>query len=377
MPITLITGLPGHGKTLYALSRYREEAAKANRPVFHNDIKGLNIPNWHSWKLEEWQNLPAGAIMVVDEAQFSFPTRGRGAPDPWVERLTTHRHLGLDFVVITQNPMLLDSYVRRLVDRHFHVVRKFGTHSVTIHEFANGCKENVGTSREGSIRHEWRFPKEVFGLYESAELHTVKRRIPARVWVMLSIPFLAAGLATFIYYRLQPSAVAERVAVQSGVPIPGAEKSFGAVAGGGRDSGGPAGRGDAPLSALEYAQAFVPRVEGLPHTAPVYDSVTQPTSAPYPAACVHMPSKSLCKCYSQQATALDVPVSLCKQIAGGGFFVAWGQPAVSAVPVSEAKPVPVLSVANSFSAAPTFQPVSPIQSADAESATGVRRRLLR
>ena len=343
MPITLVTGLPGHGKTLYTISRFKDEAAKANRPVFHNDIKGLNIPGWQSWKLEDWQNLPAGAIMVVDEAQFSFPTRGRGAPDPWVERLTTHRHLGLDFVVITQNPMLLDSYVRRLVDRHFHVVRKFGTHNATIHEFPNGVKENVGSSRDGSIRHEWRFPKDVFKLYESAELHTVKRRIPMRVWILLLLPVVLAFLVYFIYQRMKPDNVQKRLDESAGIsrvaPVAG---SLPAAPG-----GSPRGSGE-PVTAVEYAQSFAPRIEGLPHTAPVYDEVTKPVVAPYPAACISSATK--CVCASQQGTRLDTPEQLCRQIAGGGFFVAWSQQSVNAVPVRDVSHEAPMVQAPSFTA---------------------------
>jgi len=52
MPITLITGLPGHGKTLYTLARFKEEAEKAGRPVFHNGINGLNILGWQVWDPE-------------------------------------------------------------------------------------------------------------------------------------------------------------------------------------------------------------------------------------------------------------------------------------------------------------------------------------
>lgn len=326
MPITLVTGLPGHGKTLYTLARWKDEAAKASRPVFHNDIKGLKIAGWQAWKLEDWQNLPAGAIMVVDEAQFSFPTRGRGAPDPWVERLTTHRHLGLDFVVITQNPMLLDSYVRRLVDRHFHVVRKFGTHSATVHEFPNGVKENVGSSRDGSIRHEWRFPKDVFDLYQSAELHTVKRRIPMRVWLLLALPVVLAVLIWFIYQRMKPENVQARMDKSAGIDRP-------AQQGGMRASGSSAAAPAAALTPLQYAEAFTARVQGLPHTAPAYDEVTKPTEAPYPAACVA--SKVKCHCYTQQGTRLDTGDDLCRQIAGGGFFVAWAGRAVPAQPLRE------------------------------------------
>jgi len=49
-----------------------------------------------------------------------------------------------------------------------------------------------------------------------------------------------------------------------------------------------------------------------------------------------MPKAERCLCYTQQGTKLDTGPELCKQIAEGGFFVAWDQPAARAVPVAAA-----------------------------------------
>src|SRR6218665_3510555 len=254
MPITLVTGLPGHGKTLYTLARWKDEAKKAGRPVFHNGIKGLNIPGWQEWDVKEWQQLIAGSIMVIDEAQFAFPTRGRGEPPDFIAKLATHRHLGIDIVVITQDPMLLDNFVRRLVDRHFHVVRMFGTQRATIHEFPNGAREDVAKRREGSIRHEWKYPKEVFDLYTSAELHTVKRRIPMRVWILLAVPIVFAVVAYAAYVRLSPESQGERMNKAAGITPEQARP--GHTGGTSRN----ATTKNEPLTPLEYAQAYTPRV---------------------------------------------------------------------------------------------------------------------
>ncbi|MGM9480322.1 hypothetical protein ACS5PN_03920 [Roseateles sp. NT4] len=54
---------------------------------------------------------------------------------------------------------------------------------------------------------------------------------------------------------------------------------------------------------------------------PVYDGVTMPQQAPYPAACIA--SAKRCQCYSQQSTKLDMSDELCRKLADGGFFVAW------------------------------------------------------
>lgn len=330
MPITLITGLPGHGKTLYTIARWKEVAEKEGRPIYQNGIKGLSLP-WQEWQVEEWDQLPPGSIFIIDECQFKFPTRGKGAPPKHIEDLAVHRHKGVDFVLITQNPMLLDSFVRRLCDRHFHVVRKFGTHSATIHEFANGVKESVATSREGSIRHEWRYPKEVFELYKSAELHTVKRRIPARVYLLFAVPPIALGLAWLAWQRLDPSNQVETVPAAAAA----------ASAAGPSVSPVPPGRTGEPVK-VDWVEAQQPRVPGLAYTAPAYDELTKPTRVPYPAACISAAAR--CKCYTDQATVLVVPEELCRSIAAGGFFIHWAQtgqmPNVVKTTVVEPPPVP-------------------------------------
>lgn len=326
--IELITGLPGNGKTLYALQRVKERAEKEGRPVFYARIPGLQLP-WTLIDPYEWDKCPAGAIIVIDECQQAadpgdpkspslFGVRQRGAVvPPWAAALETHRHRGVDLVLITQDPMLLDAHDRKLVQTHFHVVRVFGLQRATIHEF-NGVRPNVAQSRNGSIRHEWRYPREVYDWYKSAELHTAKARVPARIWLLLALPFIIAALGWWSWSRfLDPHR--ER----AGSDAPGsAAGAASAPAGGSRPPGGSNAR--PVLTRAEYVDQFEPRVTGLAYTAPVYDEVTKPVEAPYPAACIADAKR--CQCYTQQATRIDVPAAICRQVAEGGFFVAWAKP---------------------------------------------------
>lgn len=363
MPITLVTGLPGHAKTLYTLDRWRREAEKDRRPVFYNGIKGLTIPGWQEWEVDKWEELPAGALFIIDEAQFRFPVTGRGQTPLWVQKLATHRHLGLDFVVITQDPMLLDSFVRKLVDRHFHVVRVFGLRKATIYESVNGVRDDVAKPgrRSDLIRHDYWHNKEVYGWYQSAELHTVKRRLPARVYLLGAVVVAFPVICFFAWTRLNPAGAKARAESQlaaAGVsppPIAGAGSS-GSVTGYGNGGGAHGGT----MTAAEYTAAYTPRLPGLPHTAPIYDGVTAPQQAPYPAACIA--SAKRCQCYSQQGTRLDMAEQLCRTLADGGFFLAWNaagdrvqQPRADAG-ASAASSVQVGAAAGSFgpSEAPRF-----------------------
>lgn len=317
-----ITGLPGNGKTLYALWWVKQKAESEARPVWYHGINGLTLP-WHKLptdvhqingqevEVPRWWEAPTGSIVIIDEAQnCGFGVRGRGQVPEWARKLETHRHLGIDLVFITQSPMLLDSHDRALVGTHFHIVRNFGLQRATVHEFQQ-LRDDVLKRRTGSVRHEWRYPREVFGFYKSAEAHTYKSRIPARLWLLLALPVLIVAIVWFIAMRWQSKI--------QGTDPPAAAPGQAAASAPGQPAR-PAPRG--PMTRDEYVGQFVPRVAGLAYTAPAYDEVTKPTQAPYPAACLS--NRTRCQCYTQQGTYLDVGgESLCRQISAGGFFVAW------------------------------------------------------
>ena len=310
MPITLTTGLPGSAKTLSTIHRVENLRRKTGRPVYYSGIKDLNLP-WIEHDPLKWYELPPEAIMVIDEAQRIFRPRGNGAKvEPHEEQLETHRHLGIDLELLTQHPRLVSVSVRSLADRHLHVVRKFGMQWSTIHEWRE-VRMNVD-NRKDSIKHDFKFPKEVFGWYKSAEVHTIKRAIPTRVY-MFFVLLVLAPLLGWWGFRTAFGIGGVKDEPQQHQVVPG-QPYVGTP---------PAGERRRVMSPGEYADQFRPRVAGLAYTAPVYDEVTRPSEAPFPAACIQ--SAKRCQCYSQQGTRLDVPRDLCKSISEGGFFVAWRQ----------------------------------------------------
>ncbi len=158
--IYLITGVPGSGKTLYAVSTLVKKlldekittktGQDIKRRLVTDGIPDLVIPHetmaervepppqvkgepppadpntgdgLHNW----WTWCKPGDVLVIDEVQRYWRPRGMGVkPPPEIAMLETHRHLGVDFVIITQNAMLIDQNVRRLVGRHLNVRRLFG-----------------------------------------------------------------------------------------------------------------------------------------------------------------------------------------------------------------------------------------------------------
>jgi zona occludens toxin len=308
--INLITGLPGNGKTLYTLSYVNEMSIKDNRPVFYHGITDLKLP-WTEIDPEKWFDCPAGSIIVIDECQKIFRPRTISKEVPeYVSRLETHRHEGFDIFLITQHPMLADTSIRRLAGCHKHVVRTFGTQFATVHEWGSvkdNCDKTAG--RTDSVKHKWKFDKKAFDFYKSAEIHTVKRNIPARLWILLLAPFLIGG-AVFYMYKFtekQTKGVQTSSGVQTSLGQNVLPQSLPKLA---------------YQNALEDSKNYIynntARIEGLPQTAPKYDELTKPSVVPVPAGCVA--SKSSCGCWTQQATPIRMSEQMCRDIVKNGYF---------------------------------------------------------
>jgi zona occludens toxin len=140
--ITLITGVPGSGKTLYCVSEILPTliGSVVNGQDGNPDITRIVYTNINGLLLDHesidgglngltgWQNwCKPGDCIVFDEVQSVWKPRPNGSkiPDD-IGALETHRHKGVDFVLLTQHPMLLDQNVRALVGRHLHIRRMGG-----------------------------------------------------------------------------------------------------------------------------------------------------------------------------------------------------------------------------------------------------------
>lgn len=323
----LTTGANGTGKTLLTIKLVRELSEKEGRPVCYNGRFDLNadgpLKTWKRVDIQDWQAEPDGTIFVVDECHNDFPIRGNGAAVPeYVRMLAEHRKRGFDFYMMTQHPQNIDVFVRRLIGNpgwHRHLKRMAGAALVSQSQWdaVNPQCERPGSGESGQITLV-PYPKEVYGWYHSAQLHTAKVKIPRAVFVLGACALAVPLLFWFGFHKVRTSVAKDDAAalapagrvVESRPPVVPSRV---------------AAKPGAVVSAQEFAEAQVPRLAGLPWTAPRYDSVTQPTEAPFPAACVE--SAHDCKCFTQQATRIgDMPQGMCHQIAMGGFFQDWRQP---------------------------------------------------
>lgn len=193
MAIHLISGVPGAGKTLravYTMVELLRTEHGADRPFFGN-VNGLKgqapVP-------DEWMDVPDGSLILIDEVQQRWRRyRVSGEPPPEIAALETHRHRGIDFILTCQNPSQLTTDVRALVDTHEHLMRKGKLSGAVVWRWEGVCHTNPVTHKrdadcEASI---WRYPKWVFDQYESAVMHTGKRRLP-RILVIAPVVLLGA-----------------------------------------------------------------------------------------------------------------------------------------------------------------------------------------
>jgi zona occludens toxin len=211
--IELNTGVPGAGKTLSMvqelakLFRRWEKHPEEARPVFVLGIPELALPhapvplksvqidkNGAPRLVPDWEEMPDGALVLIDECQGAFPPRSsQSTPPAHVAWLNTHRHRGFDLWITTQQPKLIDSSVRALVGRHKHYRRVFGMQRSVVYEW-DACSDSL-TGMNNAVKTYWPFPAGAFKWYKSAEIHT-KQKFKMPLWLGV----LPLGVAACAYF---------------------------------------------------------------------------------------------------------------------------------------------------------------------------------
>lgn len=333
--ITLITGTPGAGKTLYCISKLLQDLVGS--VVKGTDENGqlketprrilTNIPRlllehelidgdeenglrgWHKW-------CKPGDVIVPDEVQRYWPPRPNGSkvPDD-ISALETHRHKGVDFIIITQHPMLLDRNVLALVGRHLHVRRVGGLGASIVYEWDH-CSRSLMYSK-ALKKSPFKYSKKVFKLYMSSELHTKpKTSVPPLAYVVLiaiaACVYLIPNTIQRISSKSDPKPDKQAQGTTAAPPpLPAASAPHpapAAVPGTGfkpMTSNSPGQRGQPYDKAM-----FVPVVSYEPRSAPAYDHLREVVTMPRIVGRI-CPESEPCYCMTQQRTA--VPDDLCTE----------------------------------------------------------------
>ena len=256
--ITLITGTPGAGKTAFALDMMvRQGRLDNSRKLYVHGIPELKVPHeivicssatcdycstlptsrkalvhvpkkpnlWANStglvnsldltiksdadlverdieisykKAEDWHIFAEhGAILFFDEVQNIHRPRNSGSPVPdSIAAYEVHRHRGLDFFIITQNPSLIDSNLRALVSRHIHLSSTWARRKQF--EYPQ-CKTDLSATTGEGIESTYTLPKDVFKLYKSASLHTkLERKVP---FALYGIGIVLVLIAVLVFYE--------------------------------------------------------------------------------------------------------------------------------------------------------------------------------
>lgn len=332
--IVLITGKPGAGKTAHMVHMMLHDPIFKNengelRKVFTN-IKGLELPHIevssiqseqaestdeklsfhdvHKW-IKQPENL--GSIIIIDEVQDVYPSRGNGSKVPEnVSWLNTHRHLGIDIFVLTQDPKDIDSRLRNLVNKHLHIAKnKLGMRTLLEWKY---CANNPIVQAKDAFAKVHKIDDNVKNLYKSAEIHTVNTTKVSK-WVY-AIPVLLVAFPALFYLsyvllknggRLKPEKQETPIVQAASQPALSSLDVQNAL--------------QSEQQKSLKASDFVPTLAERPESKPIYDGVRSVKQFERVAACVKG-GKTGCTCYSDQGTPLkEVTKAMCVDYATNGL----------------------------------------------------------
>lgn len=226
--ITLITGTPGAGKTLRAMHHVLEHKKRAQRENLPyrcvGNVDGAD-PELMGALEHEWYEHDEHTLVVIDEAQTTFrPTGPTNNQEKRVTELEVHRHKGIDLILITQHPKLINHHVRRLVGKHEHITRKNNFGVVTIHSNSRALDPDDRHDLYDSDTEVWKHPKDLFKTYKSAEVHTEVKGLPRSVKLGGSI-LLGGGGLLFLVINIFSNTFAGQFEGEQQKPEPPAEKA--------------------------------------------------------------------------------------------------------------------------------------------------------
>lgn len=280
--ITLITAVPGSGKTLFSIGeilKYQEQG----RQVYTN-IDGLQIAGVRPVP-DDWRDTPDGSVCIYDEAQQLYPnpaTKGSSA-DPRVSGLETHRHTGHDLIFITQAPTLIHHHIRKLVGKHYHLFRPAGLQGANLYTWDFTCESpNDRREQERADHTFFKFNSKHYELYKSATVHTHKRRIPRKILILLGI-IIPAGF--FTAYQVSQISLITGSTYETTPDIPAK-----------------------PSEAATMGQV-APVAANLSTSSHSWSKAAAVTPV---AGCIA--SEKSCRCYDSEGYPLDIAVGACRSV---------------------------------------------------------------
>ena len=316
--IYLITGTPGMGKTSFlakSILENRDGLFKFDdgtpRPIYTCNIlwteKGRRLLGVSEVSKEDVQaacihdNFPEGSVLIVDEASEVYPARAMSSKLPkHVEGLNTLRHKGYTLILIAQMPHMIDSFVKSLVFKHWHLhPNQLGQ---KLYEFL-GCQTSFGRSvLQMGVGQFYKPDKQVFDLYRSSTKHIKTKRKLGWKWYLLPTMPMLIGLALWLASDKMDAMTGGAKPDSSGHSVQAAAPATASFA--------PPVEPPAEVVDVGPEYDYVPLVEGRPETAVIYDGIRKVQQFPVVSACVS--SAKACNCYTQQGTKVAMTRKMCR-----------------------------------------------------------------
>lgn len=276
--ITLITAVPGSGKTLWTIGEILK-LQKEGRKIYAR-INGLLIDGVLDAP-DDWRETPEGSVVIYDECQEIFPSNAKPGVvhDDRITAMERHRHTGHDLYFITQAPTFVHHHIRKLVGRHIHLYRPNGIQGANLYTWNFTCDSpNDRQEQERADHVLWKYPKEHFQFYKSATVHTHKFRFPKKIGFVLAL--ILCGFA-FVGWQLKDGL------------FTGTSANLAPLA-------AEVGQAEPPPAALASNQ---------------YTWSSTPAAVPV-AGCIASESRGKCMCFDKEGTTLAMDNAQCLSVIG-------------------------------------------------------------
>lgn len=271
-------------------------------------IPELALPHLDTPPIKEWTELrespeepglmlpyftfPENSLIVLDECQRVYRLRPNASKVPdHVAAFETHRHTGVDFVLMTQHPQLVDAHVRKLVGRHIHL-RDVGLLGRWLYEWPE-CTD-VGQFRNAPVKKKYKLPKGAFSLYKSASLHIKQSRTLPPALIVLGVALVGVlGFGWHSFNTIYAKTVGEPSSSSRSKPSSKSNSSD-----------------EVEVDPDALKVEMIARVYDRPETAPVYDALRVAKEMPETVGCIRYGDG--CNCYTHQGTKALVSKSYCE-----------------------------------------------------------------
>lgn len=338
--INLLTGLPGSGKSLRFAEAISTMVAMGKKVYFSN-IEGLKVKGAIPWPdPKDWRDIPAGGILFVDEAQEFFPARRSGNP-PSEVLMNRIRHDGITLVLGTQQPDYLDSYLRGLVGRHEHLLRREGKQESFMfadNAVMDNVRQKVKVIKRTYDYTTYKFNPKYFAMYDSAQVHTIKWQMPALMKRALIVGPIALALVVGCWAYVFGDAWAMKQKGQE-LQAQTADSTGGSPSGsrGATATNPSASRERMPKTVDQFVLDQVPRVSHQPWSAPIFDSANASARAKPEFYCMFSAPGEMadgryqgdtCSCITEQGTKYELDQQTCFAVVKqGGVYNPFREPA--------------------------------------------------